>query len=311
MVDHMRFYLADQIDILESSQRSGFKDKDLVETCIEAVQDAWEFAIKPRMTTIRDSQISDVAMKDGVDFFTEADIESERVIKEVFSRRFGANELRLFGEEAGEYEGNLEAPITIRIDPIDGTANFKFGKPGWGIMVGAYEGREQNERQIVSATYFPEYYEEIIFRIAAHVYKADLRTGEVTQFRDIEEQNNPREVIVSCHKNDVFERRGSIEKVCEEIERRNIRIHSGGPANTKEAIETRGRRIIMIEGDYDQVDFILYSALVALGYRIFDFDGTARNVDDPAISYSNFLLVPPGTVGDTIREIIRDLYKRK
>jgi hypothetical protein len=78
--------------------------------------------------------------------------------------------------------------------------------------------------------------------------------------------------------------------------------------DTKEALATRGRRVFITNKDWDQVDFILASSLVMLGYKIFNFEGVLQNIDDPSLTGSNFILVPPGKVGDLVLKVMGQFH---
>jgi len=61
---------------------------------------------------------------------TEADVQAEKLIAAIIRERFP--EHGIVGEELGYQEGNKYLWV---IDPIDGTAQFAVGMPGWGIMI--------------------------------------------------------------------------------------------------------------------------------------------------------------------------------
>lgn len=71
----------------------------------------------------------------SADFVTEADIESERVLREYFQEVMP--EYNLLGEEfGGEYNGNGKV---ILMDPLDATKHFRKGRPRFGPIIGVYE----------------------------------------------------------------------------------------------------------------------------------------------------------------------------
>lgn len=279
---------------------------ELLQTMLIGCEKAWEEAIRPRMEKVRLGGIDSNSLKKGTDFFTEADTESERVIRETLVSKYGDNTFRIFGEESGEYLGNLDAEITIRIDPIDGTEAFKFGKANWSIMIGAYLGRDASERQIVSAIYWPEYYNQILFLIdAVGVFIGNVSTGVVTEIIGIDEQNELGEMIVAFYKHSNLKERGRDEEIIKELEDAGARVKSLMPTEIKEALETRGKRIIILDGDFNEVDFISYSSLIRLGYKIYTWDGVKVSVDDPAIANKRLLFIPPGKAGENVLEIVK------
>lgn len=72
----------------------------------------------------------------AADVVTLADKESEQVLRTYFARTMRG--FNIFGEEYGaEYNGNGKV---IVIDPLDGTALFRKGIPGFGPIIGVYDG---------------------------------------------------------------------------------------------------------------------------------------------------------------------------
>jgi len=292
------------IDFPEKVRRA--RRFELLQTMIAAAIRAWTDAIEPRMQNVRRSAIDAAAYKKGTDFFTEADIASEQTITDSLVAAYGRQAFRIFGEESGTYAGNLDAEITIRIDPIDGTESLKFGKPTWSIMIGAYVGRGVSEHQVASAVYWPEYYQEILFWIDdVGVFKAGLGSRTVTEFPNVDRQDLLNEIIVTFWKHSNLTERGRIDEIIKALELAGARMRTITPAEVKEALETRGQRAMVLDGDFTQVDFISYSALARLGYTAFGWDGAQYSVDDPALNNRKLVLVPPGRAGEVIVEIVR------
>lgn len=82
-------------------------------------------------------------MKGGLKYdgtlVTEADGQSERMIRARLKVLFP--EHTVFGEEMG-YDGPEDNEWIWYLDPIDGTSNFVFGIPIWGVSIGlAHRGR--------------------------------------------------------------------------------------------------------------------------------------------------------------------------
>ncbi len=278
----------------------------LLRSMISAALLAWAEGIEPLVPMVRGRSIDAASHKKGTDFFTEADTASERIIVDALTAEYGRERFRIFGEESGKYLGDLHAEVTIRIDPIDGTEPFKFGKPTWSIMIGAYVGRGASEHQIASVVYWPEYYNEIVFSLeGTGVFKADLRTGSVVGFPPIETQDTLNDIIVSYWKHSSLRERGRIDEILLALELAGGRLRTVTPAEVKEALETRGRRAMILDGDFTLVDFISYSMLGKLGYRAWGWDGTQHSIDDAALTNRKLVFVPPGSAGETILEIVR------
>jgi len=285
---------------IRNSERFG-----LLQTMLAACEQAWKEAIQPRMNAIRHAKIDAKSFKKGTDFFTDADMESEKIIKETLIAAHGESAFRIFGEESGTYTGNLEADITIRIDPIDGTEAFKFGKPNWSIMVGAYVGRDSLEQQIASAVYWPEYFNEILFSLEdAGVFIGNMTTGTVAEISQLDRQDDLGNIITAFYKHSNMKERGNDDAIVRQLEEAGARVRSITPTEVKEALETAGKRAMILDGDFNKVDFIGYSSLVRLGYRVFGWDGAEYNIDDPGLANKKLAIIPPGQAGEMILKII-------
>ncbi len=79
-----------------------------------------------------------VGFKGLVDLVTEADLDAERVIKQVLSERFPA--YGFWAEESGRSEGEADARWII--DPIDGTTNYAHGVPLVATSIGLQKAGE-------------------------------------------------------------------------------------------------------------------------------------------------------------------------
>jgi len=291
-----------------SKEVIGAERFQLLQSMIAASIHAWQEGIKPLMSLVRGATIGVASHKKGTDFFTEADLASERIIISSLVTEYGDGAFRIFGEESGAYTGNLDAKITIRIDPIDGTESFKFGKPTWSIMIGAYVGRGALEHQVASTVYWPEYYDEIMFSLdEVGVFKADLKTGAVVEFSHVDDQSALNELIVSFWKHSNIAERGMIDEIIKALESTGARVRTITPAEVKEAVETRGKRAMVLDGDFTEVDFISYSILTRLGYIVCDWDGTRCSVDDAALSNKKLVFTPPGRAGEQILDVVRAL----
>ncbi len=65
------------------------------------------------------------------DLVSEADLASERAIRELLARRRPRD--GFLGEEGGAAEG--ASGLSWVVDPLDGTVNFLFGIPQWCVSV--------------------------------------------------------------------------------------------------------------------------------------------------------------------------------
>ena len=72
----------------------------------------------------------------GFDPVTQADRESEIVMREMIRARFPTH--AILGEE--QADTNSEASMRWILDPIDGTRSFVMGLPLWGTLIALYDG---------------------------------------------------------------------------------------------------------------------------------------------------------------------------
>ena len=90
------------------------------------------------------------------DLVSEADLASERAIRELLARRRPDD--GFVGEEGGREEGS--SGLSWVVDPLDGTINFLFGIPQWCVSVAVRDGAgtlagavyDPNRDELFSAT---------------------------------------------------------------------------------------------------------------------------------------------------------------
>lgn len=299
----------DSNDVLWTSQEKtkSISKIELFKTMLIASNKAWQEAIEPRMDKVRHAKLISSNMKGGgLDFFTEADTSSEEVIKKELISQFGKDAFRIFGEEESNYIGNLESEISIRIDPIDGTECFKFSQPSWSIMIGVYVGRGAQEKEVMATIYYPEVYNEVIYYIeGVGVFISNNISGKVTEITHLDQQNELSDIVIAYWRHSNLQKRGNIDQIIKNLEEAGARLRGTSPAAVREALITGGRKAMIMDGDYNQVDYISYSILCKLGYKVYGWDGTEYNIDDPNLTDKKVVLVPPGKVGDQILAIIR------
>lgn len=286
--------------------KAGIGKLDLVEVAFKSLKDAWEQEIEPRIEKVRSKPPEH--LKDGTDFFTEADTASEEVIRELFFKKFGKENLRIFGEEANKYLGNEKSRIGIRIDPIDGTESMKFGKPDWGIMVGIYEGVPKNERQIAGVVYYPER-KMLAYSVEnVGVFVTDLESSETKEIEQVEPQDDLGNMIIQIWEHSDIKQRGNIPEIKSALENKGARIRSSASscADVLEALLTNGQRAMIIDSDYSEVDYIPYSFLEKVGYTLYDWEGNELRADDVKLKNKKIVVIPPGKTGKEILETIEN-----
>jgi fructose-1,6-bisphosphatase/inositol monophosphatase family enzyme len=283
----------------------GVRKTQLMQAFMQLSQKAWERVIRPKIKNIRLHDVRQHYFKgSGTDFFTAADVEAENIIKRGLIDKFGKDAFRVYGEEQGKYSNNINSEITIRIDPIDGTEEFKFGKPNWSIMIGVYTGRGKQERQIVATVFYPEYYNQMVCRVGDEVFIKNFTTKKITLVTKVQRQNDLSNIIVGYFKHSELNHRGRIGEIIKQLEKKNVRVRSLSSTEPLEAILTGGRRAMVIDGDFDQSDFISYSILAQLGYKVYQWNGQERNVDDPDLTDTKLVVVPPGKAGEELVKIV-------
>lgn len=92
------------------------------------------------------NQNIETTLKADKTVLTQADLESEKVIKETILREFP--DAQFLAEEGG---GQIHEDAFWIIDPIDGTRSFSRGVPTWNILI-AYC---QNKKVKLGVSYFP------------------------------------------------------------------------------------------------------------------------------------------------------------
>lgn len=301
----------DSSETLDAGNGAKINKLELFKTVLHALKEAWEKEIEPRLSSIRNKPPEDAKQKEGTDFFTEADTKSEQVIRERFMHAFGADTLRIFGEEANKYLGNLDSHIGVRIDPVDGTEAMKFGKPDWGIMVGVYVGMPESERQVMGAIYYPER-NLLVYNIdGVGTFVSDTELAETNKVAPVQKQDDLGNIIVPIWEHSDLKQRGNNELIKRKLVEHGGRIRSTQSvcSDTLEALLTKGGRAMIIDGDYNQVDFIPLSFLEKVGYMLYKWDGTPVRADDINLKNEKVLVLPPGKAGEQIRAIVTKLHR--
>jgi fructose-1,6-bisphosphatase/inositol monophosphatase family enzyme len=113
-----------------------------VETIAGFIRETAALAILPRFRQLRQE---DIREKKPGDFVTIADLEAERLLTERLLALMPGSVV--LGEEAAAKDPTRlallagEAPVWV-IDPIDGTANFARGEPGFAVILALVERAE-------------------------------------------------------------------------------------------------------------------------------------------------------------------------
>lgn len=99
-------------------------------------------------------KIKEIKMKSYKDFVTEVDLKSEEAIINIIKEKFP--EHAIYSEEIGVKEGREN--YTWIIDPLDGTHNYIFNIPFFGVSIALAKGKEV----IMGAIYLPAF-DELFF----------------------------------------------------------------------------------------------------------------------------------------------------
>ena len=288
----------------------GIPTTRLFQAMLLGIGSAWD-TVCPMLQDIRARDIGKSEFKSGADFCTRADLASEDRIKNAFSQ-FKDYEIRIFGEEANCYLGDMQSKIGVRIDPIDGTRAMKFTRFKWGILVGVYHGTPEKEAQIMSACFFPELIHRplmiyvqgegtFVMKMDKTGYRLPMKVAQSSR------QNDLGNIVVTFWKHTDFSQRGRVNQIEDEIAKANGHPLStdSGAVDVLEACLTGGQRAMIIDGDYSLVDFIPHPAITTLGYKIYKWDGTPMKPEDPALVNAKLAIVPPGKAGKQILEIVK------
>lgn len=89
----------------------------------------------------------DVQFKRDKSFVTEADVQSERTIKEILEEKFP--DYSFLGEETGLQK--RDSKYTWIVDPLDGTTNFSIGHPFFAVSIALVS----SETPIVGVVHYP------------------------------------------------------------------------------------------------------------------------------------------------------------
>ncbi|WP_407988147.1 inositol monophosphatase family protein [Kitasatospora sp. CMC57] len=124
-------------------------------------------------TLLRDGRPADLGVaatkSSPVDVVTEMDLASEKLILELINTR--RPEDGYLGEEGADQAGT--SGVRWVVDPLDGTVNYLYGLPSWGVSVAA----ELDGRAVVGVVAVPardELFQAVIGR-GAHLNGAPIR----------------------------------------------------------------------------------------------------------------------------------------
>ena len=109
-------------------QFSETERRDFLAFALDAVSAARQTILK------RQGSGFSIDLKKDKSFVTEADLDAEKCIRELISKRYP--EHSIFGEELPTV--NPGADFIWYIDPIDGTRNFANNIPTWGTILGLH-----------------------------------------------------------------------------------------------------------------------------------------------------------------------------
>ena len=112
------------------------------------------------------------------DFVTEADLESEKIIINAIEKNFPKH--NILSEEAGELRQGSE--YTWIIDPLDGTRNFTFGIPNFGVTIALAKKKEI----ILGSIYDPIHNQLLLAKKdgGAHLNKKKIHVSDENELLD-------------------------------------------------------------------------------------------------------------------------------
>ncbi|MFJ3877305.1 inositol monophosphatase family protein [Streptomyces sp. NPDC090077] len=126
---------------------------ELLDVALEAARRAGEL--------LRDGRPADLAVaatkSSPIDVVTEMDIAAEKLITGVLAERRPAD--GLLGEEGADSPGT--SGVRWVVDPLDGTVNYLYGLPSWGVSIAA-EYRGETVAGVVAAPMRGETYHAVL-----------------------------------------------------------------------------------------------------------------------------------------------------
>jgi myo-inositol-1(or 4)-monophosphatase len=106
------------------------QQEELLQLAVEAAQMGGELLLA-RAERGREHEVA--SKSTPTDLVSEADLTSERAIRELLAKRRPQD--GFVGEEGGAREAAGERGLSWVVDPLDGTVNFLFGIPQWSVSV--------------------------------------------------------------------------------------------------------------------------------------------------------------------------------
>jgi myo-inositol-1(or 4)-monophosphatase len=132
----------------DGERRAGETQAELLEVAVGAARMAGEL-LSERVRAGRERTVS--SKSTPTDLVSEADLASERAIKELLAER--RPEDGFVGEEGGSEDGM--SGLEWVVDPLDGTVNFLFGIPQWCVSVAVRDGKGGAGSTLAGAVYDP------------------------------------------------------------------------------------------------------------------------------------------------------------
>lgn len=199
-----------------------------------------------------------------IDPVTEADIQSERVIRDVLSA--AGNEVGFLGEESGAANTVPSDGLCWVVDPIDGTRAFICGVPLWSSLIALCE----NGVPVFGVVDFPALSERYV-GAGARAWSVQER-GEVAA--TVRRGRPLSEALMCCTTPDMFERadqREGFERV-----RDSVALTRFGTDAYGFALLASGQTDIVIESGLAPWDVAAVAALVrSAGGVITDWSGNS------------------------------------
>lgn len=133
------------------------------------------------------SRLAELAIrsKSGpADLVSAADEEAEKTTRSILAK--ACPSYGFLGEEVGHVKGSDDANTWI-VDPLDGSTNFLFGAPLWGVNIAL----QREDRIVAGATYIP---------VLGEMYVAESGQGSWLNGRRIKVSNRPAliDAVLAC-----------------------------------------------------------------------------------------------------------------
>lgn len=215
----------------------------------------------------------DIKLKSNKTLVTEADIESEKLIRKILSENFP--EYSIWGEEFGKDEKTSK--LMWIIDPLDGTTNFVIENPFFNVSIALVK----DKTPVLGVVYYP-FQDELFFAVKGKGSYLNDNRIVVSKIESIEDS-----VITFCHSSDK-EATLHMAEIWKALKLRNPKVRQIGAAALEMSYVASGRvdAFMMIKQNPWDVSAGAIIVEEASG-KVTDFDGDKFDIKKRDILATN------------------------